>query len=79
MGPISGTVVYILIWWTVIFMTLPLKIKRNDDGVAGVDSGAPNKANIKFKAKLTTFISAVLWIIYYMLVKYEVFTIEIFR
>ncbi len=79
MGPISGTVVFILIWWVVIFMTLPLKINRVEGEALGVDSGAPSKANIKFKLKLTTLISVIVWIIYYMLVEYEVLTIEMFR
>lgn len=78
MGWLSGIVTFILIWWVVIFTTLPLKIERNKGDVDGVPAGAPEQAHLKFKLILTTIISCVLWLIYFALVETGVLSHEIF-
>lgn len=78
MGWISGIVVFILIWWVVFFMTLPMRIKRNDGDVGGVPAGAPEKPYIKFKLLLTTAVTIFLWVVFYALIETGVLTYEIF-
>lgn len=66
----SGVVLYLCIWWTVIFCTLPLWIERDDSGdPKEVGPGAPKNPNIKKKFILTTIISAAIWIIVFLLIQ----------
>ena len=39
----SGILVYIVIWWLVLFMVLPVGVKRVETVEAGHDRGAPEK------------------------------------
>jgi predicted secreted protein len=68
MGWFSGVVVYICIWWTVIFCTLPLWVKRDESGPEVTAHGAPEDPMLKKKFLITTIISAVIWVIAYILI-----------
>jgi predicted secreted protein len=68
----TAAAIYFLIWWLVLFCTLPIGVRNAaEDGVAveaGNDPGAPTVIGMKFKLILTTIVSAivfaVLWVIY---------------
>ena len=68
----TAAAIYFLIWWLVLFCTLPIGVRNaTEDGVAveaGNDPGAPTVIGMKFKLILTTIVSAVvfaiLWVIY---------------
>jgi predicted secreted protein len=68
----TAAAIYFLIWWLVLFCTLPIGVRNAaEDGVAveaGNDPGAPTVIGMKFKLILTTIIAsilfAVLWVIY---------------
>ena len=65
----GGIVVYLIIWWVVIFMVLPIGVNREPEApeVTGQDSGAPKRPRILMKFLLTTVISAILWVgVYYI-------------
>lgn len=62
MGPISGVVVFLIIWSAVLFVTLPFGIKRQEDGPAGSDPGAPKFPHLKWKFLATTIITAIIWL-----------------
>ncbi len=64
----SGVVVYILIWWMVLFCTLPLGIKNIDAPKSGEMPGAPINPGIKRKVILTTIISTLLWGVTYAII-----------
>ena len=63
MGLVTGIVVYFLIWWTVIFVTLPLGVRPDTDAevTPGGWRGAPRAPGLLRKVLLTTLISFVLW------------------
>ena len=63
MGLVTGIVVYLLIWWTVLFATLPIGVHPDVEGEAtpGGWRGAPRAPGLLRKALLTTAISLVLW------------------
>ncbi len=61
MGPISGVVVFLIIWSAVVFVTLPFGIKRQEDGPTGSDPGAPKSPHLKWKFLATTILSAMIW------------------
>jgi predicted secreted protein len=67
---VSGIAIYLIIWWVVLFCTLPFGIKSHaetgDDLVSGQDRGAPVLPNLARKALWTTAIATVLFVAYWM-------------
>ncbi len=63
MGLVTGIVVYLLIWWTVLFAALPVGVRPDVEGEAtpGGWRGAPEAPGLLRKALWTTVISFVLW------------------
>ena len=57
-------VVFVIMWWVVFFMALPIGIKAGE-AKDGNFNGAPVNPNIKIKAVVTTLITAVLTAVYY--------------
>lgn len=60
---LSGVVVFMIIWWTVIFAVLPWGNARAEQPISGHDPGAPANPRIVRKLVITTGISIVLWAI----------------
>jgi len=69
MGIITGVFIYLLIWWVIIFCTLPLKFQRLEKNTDGSMPGAPVHPQMKFKIILTTVISAVLWAVIELVIR----------
>lgn len=66
MGPVSGLVLFAVIWFMVFFIVLPLRmVTQGEDGdvVPGTHSSAPANPQIKRKAKITTIWALVIWAI----------------
>jgi predicted secreted protein len=62
LGWFTATVLYILIWWTVLFAVLPLGTKPiADPDVATGWRGAPEHPRLGRKLLLTTVIAAMVW------------------
>ncbi|WP_050626369.1 DUF1467 family protein [Bradyrhizobium viridifuturi] len=62
----TSLAVYFVLWWLVLFLTLPFGIRsQHEDGVGapGTDPGAPILARMGRKLLLTTLISAVIFAI----------------
>lgn len=56
--------VYFVIWWLVLFLTLPFGVRsQHEDGVLtdGTDPGAPVASNMRIKLLVTTLVSLVLY------------------
>lgn len=65
MGPVTGVVTFLLIWWVVLFTTLPLGVRaqwEEGETVEGSEPGAPVTPQLARKALITTAIAAVLWL-----------------
>jgi predicted secreted protein len=68
----TAAAIYFLIWWLVLFCTLPIGVRNAaEEGVAvdaGNDPGAPTAIGMTFKLLLTTILAsvvfAILWVIY---------------
>ena len=60
---LTGTMVFVMIWWLIFFMVLPWGIKplEADDVGRGHDAAAPQKPRIVTKMIIATAITAVLW------------------
>ena len=63
---IVGTGTFIIIWWLILFLVLPFGIQTGNDAVVGLPTGAPVKTRLKLKFAITTAVSAVLWLILYL-------------
>ena len=67
MGPFTSIAIFLTIWWTVLFVVLPLGVTSHaeagiDKGDGG-DPGAPVDPKLKKKFITTTAIAAVLFAI----------------
>ena len=71
MGPVSGIVVYLITWWVILFMVLPLGVRTPDVPEAGHAPSAPARPRIRRKLLLTTIIAAVVWVIIYAVIDAE--------
>ncbi len=64
MNLFSAFVVWLIIWWLVLFIILPIGIRgqaEEGDIVEGSEPGAPHTLDIKRKFIQTTVIASVLW------------------
>ena len=56
--------IYFVLWWIVLFVTLPFGVRsqhEDGEGVAGTDPGAPVMARMGRKLIWTTVISAIIF------------------
>jgi len=66
MGPVSGLVLFAVIWFMVFFVVLPLRmVSQGEDGniVPGTHASAPADPQLKRKAKLTTIWAFGIWLV----------------
>ena len=64
--------IYLLVWWVVLFMMLPIGVERNDETGKGYDQGAPKVPNLKKKLIWTTVLSGIIVAIIWILVEIDV-------
>lgn len=57
MGLFGTGVVFVIIWWMVFLITLPIGVQRNETPEVGHDAGAPKKPHLRLKALVTTAIA----------------------
>jgi predicted secreted protein len=73
MGPITSIAVFFTIWWVVLFVVLPLGTKTYaESGIQvkdGGDPGAPVNPKLKKKFITTTWVSVVLWLVLFAVIK----------
>ena len=79
MGLGASLAVYLVIWWMVLFAVLPLGVVSHaeagiDKGDGG-DPGAPVDPKLKRKFFTTTWVSAVLFAILWLIVKFGLVTL----
>ena len=75
---ITGSlIIYVLIWWIVFFALLPIDVNREKKGnIRGIDAGAPENPKIIKKFVYSTLITSIIFIIIFLLVKYEYLNIR---
>ena len=66
-----------LIWWIVFFALLPVDVNREKkQNIKGIDPGAPENPKIIKKFVYSTLITSIIFIIIFLLVKYEYLNIR---
>ncbi|MBD3665813.1 DUF1467 family protein [Sulfitobacter aestuariivivens] len=64
MGPVSGLVLFAVIWSMTFFVALPIRVQTQGDLkdiVPGTHAGAPEHHHLKKKAIWTTVVALVIW------------------
>lgn len=64
MGPVSAIVLFAVIWFLVLFVTLPVHLRTQGDVgdvVPGTQPGAPVNFNLRRTALIVTLIAIVVW------------------
>jgi predicted secreted protein len=66
---VTGTAVYVVIWWLVLFITLPFGVRAptDEEMEPGQEPGAPVKPMMWRKAAYCSVISLVIWLIFYFI------------
>ena len=65
-------VIYIIIWWITFFAILPIDVNREKTyKIDGEDAGSPENPKILKKFVYCTVITTVIFVIIYLLMKYE--------
>ena len=70
---ITGSiVVFVCLWWIVFFALLPIDVNRKTEGnIRGIDPGAPENPKLLKKIIYSSLITSIIFIIIYILVRYE--------
>ena len=66
MGPVSGLVLFLVIWFMTFLVILPIKVQTQGDLgeiVPGTHAGSPEHHHLRKKIWITTGVSVVLWAI----------------
>ena len=72
MSVTGSIVVFVCLWWIVFFAILPIDVNRKIEGnTRGIDPGAPQNPRILKKIIYSSLITSIIFIIIYILVKYE--------
>lgn len=65
----SLIVVFVIVWWLVLFMALPVGVVSEQNPQAGNMKGAPKNPNLKKKLIVTTLVTIILTLAYYFAVE----------
>ena len=72
MSPTGLAIIYIIIWWIVFFSDLPIDVERKKMiKIEGEDPGSPENPKMLKKFIYCTGITTVLFVIIYLLMKFE--------
>lgn len=66
MGPVSGLVLYAIIWSMTFLVAIPIKLQTQGEAgqiVPGTHDGSPQRHNLRRKAWITTGVAFVIWAI----------------
>jgi predicted secreted protein len=63
---------YAIVWWLVLFTTLPFGVKKPDVTEEGMEPGAPEHPRMWIKAGITTVIAAVITAGIWALIEFKV-------
>ena len=72
MSLVSGLFVYFITYWTVLFCVLPWGNHAEASPQVGNAPSAPANPRLKQKFIATAIVSAVIWIIIYVLIKVQI-------
>ena len=70
-------IIYIIIWWMVFFIILQIDVNRHKSNkINGEDAGSPENPKMLKKFIYCTGITTVIFMIIYLLIKYEILNLR---
>tara|TARA_Y100000994_G_scaffold197815_1_gene167731 strand:+ start:229 stop:441 length:213 start_codon:yes stop_codon:yes gene_type:complete len=69
---LTFVVIFVILWWLILFLILPIGVKKEQSVEFGNDPGAPNNPMLKKKFLITTIIALILTLIT-IIIKHEIF------
>ena len=79
MTPFTAVAIYLTIWWTVLFVVLPLGVtSHHEAGINlgdGGDPGAPVDPKLKKKFFTTTWISVAVFVVLWLVIHFGLVTL----
>ncbi len=77
---VSPIVVYVILWWLVVFILLPIGVKTHEEigekPQVGTADSAPVNPGLKWKLWTATAVAAVLLGIFYLIKHYELISLR---
>jgi predicted secreted protein len=68
----GSAILYIIIWWIVFFVMLPIDVNREKPNkIEGEDTGSPENPKMLKKFIYCTGITSIIFIMIYLLIKYQ--------
>jgi len=77
----AAAVLFAVTWFMVFFIVLPLRFRSQGDAgavVPGTPAGAPAGFVVKQKAKTTTLVALVVWLVLYLIITSGMITVRDF-
>ena len=65
----NSIVLFLIIWWLILFIFLPIDISKQKKIELGNDPGAPENPKLKKKFVLTTALTTIIWLISIFILK----------
>ena len=62
-------IIYVIVWWILFFMALPIGLKKPANNIPGQDAGAPEKPKLWIKFIVVSIISLILTIIINLIIR----------
>lgn len=79
MGIVTGILVFVVIWWLIFFMSLPIGVQPMLNTKPEQLPGAPANPNLWWKAFWTSVLTTLIFILLYLFVPADLMTWPIFR
>ena len=79
MGIATGFAIYFIIWWTMLFISLPFRMKSQlEEGAVadGTEAAAPRDPQMGKRMLWNTLLSAVVFFLYWFVVHYMGITVD---
>lgn len=70
MNPATITLTFVMLWWLIFFISLPIGIKNDNNPLKGNAIGAPSNPRLLKKAFLTTAITTIITFSFFFLLQY---------
>jgi predicted secreted protein len=68
---VTGLLVYVILWWMVLFITLPFGVRPQENPEPGTVPSAPEKPRLWLKLGVTTVGSGLLWMLFRVALELE--------
>jgi len=71
---VADAVVFVITWWTVLFLVLPWGNRPRAEPETGHAASAPERPRIGIKMLITTLITMIIWVIIFVVIRGEFFS-----